>query len=125
MLFEDAVVEYMRDKERRLRGNTLEGYRSALKRHVPPAFGRRGKGFQDVQAGLPLDHAHVTSRRLDGERHAGDDDGRDVGGAVGAVHEAHASVGLDPDPSQHDALAVPGYHLTHAQHLALGGGPAA
>lgn len=41
MLFEDAVVEYMRDKERRLRGNTLEGHRSALKRHVLPAFGRR------------------------------------------------------------------------------------
>lgn len=41
MLFENAVIEYMRDKERRLRGNTLEGYRSALKCHVLPAFGRR------------------------------------------------------------------------------------
>ena len=41
MLFEDAAAEYMRDKERRLRGNTLEGHRSALRCHALPAFGRR------------------------------------------------------------------------------------
>ena len=41
MLFSDAVDEYLTDKAKRLRGNTLEGYISALRRHVLPAFGPR------------------------------------------------------------------------------------
>lgn len=38
MLFEDAVSEYWEDKSRRLRGNTLEGYASALRAHVMPRW---------------------------------------------------------------------------------------
>ena len=41
MLLSDAVDEYLEDKAKRLRGNTLEGYVSALRRHVLPAFGAR------------------------------------------------------------------------------------
>jgi hypothetical protein len=41
MLFSAAVDEYLEDKVKRLRGNTLEGYVSALRRHVLPAFGSR------------------------------------------------------------------------------------
>ena len=41
MLLSDAVDEYLEDKAKRLRGNTLEGYISALRRHVLPAFGSR------------------------------------------------------------------------------------
>ena len=41
MLFDDAVSEYVDDKSRRLRGNTMEGYLSALRRHVLPAFAGR------------------------------------------------------------------------------------
>lgn len=42
MLFSEAVETYMDDKRKRLRGNTIEGYESALRRHVLPAFGDRG-----------------------------------------------------------------------------------
>ena len=42
MLFEEAVSAYWDDKSRRLRGNTLDGYASALRRHVLPAWGDRG-----------------------------------------------------------------------------------
>ena len=38
MLFEDAVIAYWEDKSRRLRGNTLEGYASAIRRHLMPAW---------------------------------------------------------------------------------------
>ena len=38
MLFEEAVAEYMDDKSRRLRGNTIEGYASAIRRHLMPAW---------------------------------------------------------------------------------------
>lgn len=41
MLFSDAVDAYWADKSKRLRGNTLEGYASALRRHVLPAWGDR------------------------------------------------------------------------------------
>ena len=41
MLFDDAVRAYLDDKARRLRGNTLEGYVSALRRHVMPEFSGR------------------------------------------------------------------------------------
>ena len=41
MLFEDAVDEYWEDKSRRLRGNTLEGYASALRAHVMPRWAGR------------------------------------------------------------------------------------
>ena len=41
MRFSDAVDEYLADKAKRLRGNTMEGYVSALRRHVLPAFGGR------------------------------------------------------------------------------------
>lgn len=41
MLFDDAVGEYLEDKSRRLRGNTLEGYVSSLRCHVLPAFSGR------------------------------------------------------------------------------------
>lgn len=41
MLFDDAVAAYWEDKSRRLRGNTLEGYASALRAHVMPAWSGR------------------------------------------------------------------------------------
>ena len=41
MLFEDAVIAYWDDKSRRLRGNTLEGYASAIRRHLMPAWAGR------------------------------------------------------------------------------------
>ena len=53
MLFSTAVELYMEDKSKRLRPNTLDGYRSALGRHVLPKFGGREIGeitFDDVQS---------------------------------------------------------------------------
>ena len=41
MLIDDAVRAYLDDKTRRLRGNTIEGYVSALRRHVLPEFSGR------------------------------------------------------------------------------------
>lgn len=41
MLFSEAVDEYMSDKRKRLRATTLEGYESALRCHVLPAWGGR------------------------------------------------------------------------------------
>ena len=52
MLFDDAVRAYLDDKTRRLRGNTIEGYVSALRRHVMPGFSGRALesiGHEDVQ----------------------------------------------------------------------------
>lgn len=39
MLISDAAEAYMSEKSKRLRGNTIEGYASALRRHVLPAWG--------------------------------------------------------------------------------------
>lgn len=39
MLFSEAVQTYWSDKSGRLRGNTLEGYASAIRRHLIPAWG--------------------------------------------------------------------------------------
>lgn len=41
MLFSEAAAEYMADKRKRLRATTLEGYESALRCHVLPAWGGR------------------------------------------------------------------------------------
>lgn len=41
MLFETAVEKYWEDKSKRLRGNTLEGYASAINRHLMPAWSGR------------------------------------------------------------------------------------
>lgn len=41
MLFSEAVQTYWNYKSTRLRGNTLEGYASALRKHVLPAWGER------------------------------------------------------------------------------------
>lgn len=41
MLFDTAVDLYWADKSRRLRGNTLEGYASAIRRHLMPAWAGR------------------------------------------------------------------------------------
>lgn len=41
MLFDTAVDLYWADKSRRLRGNTLEGYASAIRRHLMPAWSGR------------------------------------------------------------------------------------
>lgn len=41
MLFEDACEAYMEDKSARLRETTLEGYGSAVNRHLLPAWGGR------------------------------------------------------------------------------------
>lgn len=41
MLFEDAIKAYWEDKSRRLRGNTLEGYASAIRCHLMPAWSGR------------------------------------------------------------------------------------
>ena len=41
MLFDEAVRVYWDDKSRRLRGNTLEGYASAIRKHLMPAWSGR------------------------------------------------------------------------------------
>ena len=59
MRFETAVEMYWSDKSKRLRGNTLEGYASAIRRHLMPAWkGRKLESIthDEVQAwvdGLP------------------------------------------------------------------------
>lgn len=46
MLFSEAVEMYWADKSKRLRGNTLEGYASAIRRHLMPAWaGREVEGI--------------------------------------------------------------------------------
>lgn len=46
MLFETAVEKYWKDKSKRLRGNTLEGYASAIRRHLMPAW--EGRELESV-----------------------------------------------------------------------------
>lgn len=46
MLFETAVEKYWADKSKRLRGNTLEGYASAINRHLMPAW--EGREVEDI-----------------------------------------------------------------------------
>ena len=41
MLFSEAVDIYWKDKSKRLRGNTLEGYASAIRCHLMPAWSER------------------------------------------------------------------------------------
>ena len=50
MLFSQAAAEYMSEKSRTRRANTVEGYASALRRHVLPRF-----GHLDVEAIDPDD----------------------------------------------------------------------
>lgn len=53
MLFREAAAEYMADKRKRLRATTLEGYESALRCHVLPAWGAReveSVTFDELQA---------------------------------------------------------------------------
>lgn len=52
MLFSTAVTEYMSDKGKRLRATTLEGYRSAIRCHLMPMWGKREIetiSFEEVQ----------------------------------------------------------------------------
>lgn len=52
MLFSDAAAEYMADKGKRLRATTLEGYRSAIRCHLMPQWGKReieSISFEEVQ----------------------------------------------------------------------------
>ena len=52
MLFKDAASDYMEDKSRRLRPTTLEGYESAIRRHLLPVWGdRKGEEipFEELQ----------------------------------------------------------------------------
>ena len=52
MLFSEAAKMYMGDKSKRLRATTLEGYESALRCHVLPAWGAReieGITFEELQ----------------------------------------------------------------------------
>lgn len=52
MLFSDATAEYMADKDKRLRATTLEGYRSAIRCHLMPMWGKReieSISFEEVQ----------------------------------------------------------------------------
>ena len=52
MLFSEAAKMYMDDKAKRLRATTLEGYESALRCHVLPAWGAReieGITFEELQ----------------------------------------------------------------------------
>ena len=41
MIFSTAATEYMGDKRKRLRATTLEGYESAIRCHLLPAWGER------------------------------------------------------------------------------------
>lgn len=52
MLFSTATTEYMDDKKKRLRATTLEGYRSAIRCHLIPMWGKRdieSISFEEVQ----------------------------------------------------------------------------
>lgn len=52
MLFSTATSEYMADKCKRLRATTLEGYRSAIRCHLMPKWGKReieSISFEEVQ----------------------------------------------------------------------------
>ena len=74
MLFSEAVDLYWTDKSKRLRGNTLEGYASAIRRHLMPMWaGREIEGIthDEVQAwvdGLPsygaAQKAYKTFRQI-------------------------------------------------------------
>lgn len=46
MLFEDVAREYMAEKRNRLRANTIEGYESALRKHLMPRW--KGRNIDDV-----------------------------------------------------------------------------
>ena len=53
MLFEKAAAEYMADKSKRLRATTIEGYESAIARHLLPAWAGReleGVTHEELQA---------------------------------------------------------------------------
>ena len=53
MLFQEACAEYMAEKARKVRANTLEGYESGLRCHVLPAWGLRelaGISHAELQA---------------------------------------------------------------------------
>lgn len=53
MLFEQAAEMYMADKSRRLRATTLEGYESAIRAHLLPAWAGRDLesiGHEELQA---------------------------------------------------------------------------
>lgn len=41
MLFDDAIAEYMDDKSKRLRANTIAGYESAIRAHLMPMWAGR------------------------------------------------------------------------------------
>jgi integrase len=41
MLFDDAIAEYMDDKSKRLRANTIAGYESAIRAHLLPMWSGR------------------------------------------------------------------------------------
>ena len=52
MLFSTAAAEYMDDKKKRLRATTIEGYRSAIRCHLMPKWGKRdieSISFEEVQ----------------------------------------------------------------------------
>lgn len=52
MLMHEVCELYVEDKSRRLRGNTMEGYVSALRKHILPAWGDReleSIGHDDLQ----------------------------------------------------------------------------
>lgn len=76
MLFESAVEKYWEDKSRRLRGNTLEGYASAIRKHLAPVWtGREIEEIthDEVQAwvdGIPsygaAEKAYKTFRQIYG-----------------------------------------------------------
>lgn len=69
MLFSKAVEMYWEDKSKRLRGNTLEGYASALRCHVLPAWGDRE--VESILRPHPfrvhVDHPHCDGVAVDGE----------------------------------------------------------
>lgn len=53
MLFANAVEMYLEDKSKRLRGTTIEGYESAVRCHIMPAWGGREIAsitFEELQA---------------------------------------------------------------------------
>ena len=66
MLFDDAVEMYWADKSKRLRGNTLEGYASAIRRHLMPAWsGRELESIthDEVQAWVDSIHTYGAAEK--------------------------------------------------------------
>ena len=64
MLFSEAATEYMAERRKRLLATTLEGYESALRCHVLPAWGDReveSITYEELQAWVDYIFIHSVN----------------------------------------------------------------